>query len=104
MPGLFPRLDILQQGFDSQYLIGRPQSSLKTNGATPLQARPELYSAYSVVDDAKSRAKRLSDEAAKEFNAASQKAQATTGKIELYSSKYYAACTFGGLLACVGLD
>lgn len=68
---------------------------------TPLQARPELYSAYSVVDDAKGKAQKLSVEATKEFEKASAKAQAKAGHIELYSGKYYAACTIGGLMACV---
>jgi hypothetical protein len=58
------------------------------NGPTPLQARPELYSAFSIVEDAKDKALK-----------AAAKPQA--GKIELYSPKYYAACTFGGMLACV---
>jgi solute carrier family 25 phosphate transporter 3 len=68
---------------------------------TPLQAHSELYPAWSVVDDAKKKAHDLSAEAAKEFEKASAKAQAKAGTIELYSLKYYAACTFGGLLACV---
>lgn len=59
------------------------------NGATPLQARPELYgAAFSIVEDAKDKA----------LKAAAKPQQ---GKIELYSPKYYAACTFGGMLACV---
>jgi solute carrier family 25 phosphate transporter 3 len=33
----------------------------------------------------------------------SEKAQAKAGGIELYSAKYYAACTVGGILACVRL-
>jgi len=61
----------------------------------------DLYQAYSVVDDAKGKAKKLSAEATKEFEIASRKAQAATGGIELYSPKYYAACTFGGMIACV---
>ncbi|KAK7419318.1 Cu/Pi carrier [Neonectria magnoliae] len=73
---------------------------LANTGRTPYQARPELYSAYSVVDDAKDKAKKLSAEATREFEQASSKAQAKTGHIELYSGRYYAACTFGGLLAC----
>ncbi|OCL07927.1 mitochondrial carrier [Glonium stellatum] len=63
-------------------------------------ARSELYPAWSSVDDAKNRAVQLSDAAVKEFEKSSSKVQAKTGKIELYSMKYYAACTFGGLLAC----
>lgn len=54
-----------------------------------------------MVEDAKDKASKLSAEATKEFEKASSAAQAKTGKIELYSGKFYAACTFGGLLACV---
>ncbi|KAK3394227.1 mitochondrial phosphate carrier protein 2 [Podospora didyma] len=100
MTALYPKLDVLQQAFGSPYSLNRPLSKPVTNGATPRQARPELYHAYSIVDDTKNKAKKLSDEAAKEFEKASQKAQAKTGHIELYSGQYYAACTFGGLLAC----
>ena len=70
---------------------------------TPYQARPELYGAFSVVEDAKDKAKKIGSEATKGFENAGSKAQAKAGKIELYSGKYYAACTFGGLLACVSL-
>ncbi|KAK3693571.1 mitochondrial carrier domain-containing protein [Podospora appendiculata] len=103
MSPLFPRYEILQQTFGTPYSLGgRPKSNAPKpgNGATPYQARLELYPAYSIVDDTKNKAKRLSAEATKEFEAASQKAQASAGKIELYSAKYYAACTVGGLMAC----
>ena len=77
----------------------------KQSTRTPYQARTELYPAYSVVEDAKSKTKQLSAEATKEFEKASAKAQAAvagnSGKIELYSGTYYAACTFGGMMACV---
>ncbi len=100
MPSLYPTLDALQQAFPSSY--GQPKAKPRiTGGATPYQARTDLYPAYSVVDDAKNKAQKLGAEAAKEFEAASQKAQHNSGRIELYSGKYYAACTFGGLLACV---
>ena len=79
MPQLFPTQTALQSTF----------------------ARSDLYGAYSVVDNAKDKAQNLSAEAQKEFNKASAAAQAKAGKIDLYSGKYYAACTFGGLLACV---
>ncbi|KAL2175982.1 mitochondrial carrier domain-containing protein [Thermothelomyces heterothallicus CBS 202.75] len=97
---LFPSYETIQNTFGSPSLRGRPQTKPNASGPTPYQARPELYPAYSVVDDAKSKAHKLSAEAAKEFEAASQKAQQKTGKIELFSGKYYAACTVGGLLAC----
>ncbi|XP_044714900.1 mitochondrial carrier protein [Hirsutella rhossiliensis] len=67
---------------------------------TPYQARPELYGAFSAVDDAKGKANKLGNEAAREFEKASAAAQAKTGKMELYSGKFYAACTVGGLMAC----
>jgi len=46
-------------------------------------------------------AKELSQEASHELAKASAKAQKEVGGIELYSPKFYAACTLGGLLACV---
>lgn len=95
MSHMYPRYETLQQT-----LPHRRQDGLKAQGskATPYQARMDLYSAYSTVED---KAKKLSAEATAEFNKASQAAQTKTGTIELFSGKYYAACTFGGLLACV---
>ncbi|KAG6041554.1 hypothetical protein E4U41_003570 [Claviceps citrina] len=93
MSPLFPRLETLQGSFHAPV-------ERKLSKPTPLQARPELYGAYSVVEDAKGKAKKLSAEATKEFERASSIAQTKAGHIELYSGKYYAACTFGGLLAC----
>lgn len=104
MSFLFPKQETLQQTFGTPASFTKPESQSR---ATRYQARPELYGAYSVVDDAKNKAHKLSAEASKEFDAASQKAQAKvaakTGTIELYSGTYYAACTFGGLLACVSV-
>lgn len=98
---LYPSYETLQHTFGSPYPRRQPQSKPNASGPTPYQARLELYPAYSVVDDAKNKAHKLSAEAAKEFEAASQKAQKKTGHIELFSGKYYAACTFGGMMACV---
>lgn len=98
MSHLFPRYEALQDSFPS-----RPQDGARSqsnNRATPYQARTDLYPAYSTIED---KAKKLSAEATAEFNKASAAAQAKTGKMELYSGKYYAACTFGGLMACVSL-
>ncbi|ORY66151.1 mitochondrial carrier domain-containing protein [Pseudomassariella vexata] len=95
---LFPSHQILQQNFCNP-LNGRRQAAPQTK-ATPFQARPELYGAFSVTDDVKAKAQKLSKEAQAEFDKASKAAQANSGHIELYSPKYYAACTFGGLLAC----
>jgi solute carrier family 25 phosphate transporter 3 len=105
MPLLFPTQGTLHDVFHPAIPFGRrpdaPAEAAPTPKRTPLQARSELYSAWSVVDDAKDKANKLSAEATKEFEKASAKAQAKAGHIELYSAKYYAACTFGGLLACV---
>ncbi|KAK1988758.1 mitochondrial carrier domain-containing protein [Colletotrichum cereale] len=103
MSFLYPRTDALKGCFSS------PLSAAEDAGApirrrqqpSRYQARPELYGAFSTVDDVKGKTKQLSAEAAAEFDKASAKAQsAAGGKIELYSGKYYAACTVGGLLAC----
>lgn len=96
MASLFPNQAILRDVFTGQSALG-PRRTQRTR----LQARPELYNAWSVTDDAKKKATQLGDKAVAEFEKASSKAQDATGKIELYSPKYYAACTFGGLLACV---
>ena len=99
MSPLFPSLQNLQQGFGARPVDTQPHRP--ASSATPKQARPELYHAYSVVDNAKEKAQKLSAEAQAEFDKASSAAQAKAGHIELFSPKYYAACTFGGLLACV---
>jgi solute carrier family 25 (mitochondrial phosphate transporter), member 3 len=99
MSYLYPRQETLQGTFCSPLVRRRTPAA-----ATPYQARPELFSAWSAADDVKNKAQKLSAEATKEFEKASAKAQASAGKIELYSGKYYAACTFGGLMACVCLS
>lgn len=108
MPLLFPSQDILHDIFHPSIPFGRAPPAPKLSNQkfperTPLEAQTELYPTWSVVDDAKSKAKALSAEAQVEFDKASAKAQAKAGHIELYTAKYYAACTFGGLLACVSL-
>ncbi|KAL9111610.1 MAG: hypothetical protein Q9187_007896 [Circinaria calcarea] len=93
MPPLFPTQAILHDLFAQvKPDLGTPKSSY--------EARTDRYSAWSAVDDMKSRAGSLSNEAQKEFQKASQAAQAKAGEIEPYSAKYYAACTLGGMLAC----
>ena len=82
--------------------ISKATSDLSTPKSS-YKARTDLYPAWSAVDDVKSQAGSLSNEAQKEIQKASQAAQAKAGKIELYSAKYYAACTLGGMLACVGI-
>lgn len=101
MSHLYPRKDAIHGSISSSMSVHHPQ--LKASPPASYQGRPELYGAWSTVDDAKDKAQKLSAEATKEFEKASAKAQAKAGKIELFSPKYYAACTFGGMMACVCL-
>lgn len=50
-----------------------------------------LYGSWDAAEDAKNKATQLSDAATAELKKASELAQQKTGKIELYSPKYYAA-------------
>lgn len=95
MSHLYPRFDTLQKTFPN-----RSQDGLKVQPSkvTPYQARLDLYSAWSTVED---KTKKLSAEATAEFNKASAAVKGEKKQIALYSGEYYAACTFGGLLACV---
>lgn len=94
MSHLYPHYEVLQKTFPAPSHNGVKARESK---ATPFQARMDLYSAYSVEDNVK----KLSAEAKAEFDKASAATKAKKASIELYSGKFYAACTFGGLLACV---
>jgi solute carrier family 25 phosphate transporter 3 len=98
---MVPSEDVIVSTFSSQHPLRQPAKHPQLSGA-PDTRRREPFPAWSVVDDTKKKADAFAKEASREFNVASQKAQAKTGKIELWSPKYYAACTVGGLLACVG--
>lgn len=76
-----------------------PQVNLK-----PQPQRPAPFPAWSAIDDAKQKADVFAKEAAREFDVASKTAQSKTGKIEPWTPKYYAACIFGGMMACVCRD
>ncbi|EFW99440.1 mitochondrial phosphate carrier protein [Grosmannia clavigera kw1407] len=93
-PSLYPREDALNKSFGAHPLKARDVDGHR------LAIRPELCVAYSIVDDGKDKVQKLSAEATKEFEKATAAAKAKSGGIELYSGSYYAACTFGGLLAC----
>ena len=58
-----------------------------------------LYPYASISEEAK----KLGKEAQEEFRHASEATQKKAGKIDMYSPKFYAACTLGGVLACVYL-
>ncbi|KAK4939314.1 Cu/Pi carrier [Elasticomyces elasticus] len=91
MVGLFPSSTALCQAFTPTSPYYKPAAP----ETKPRQDRP-VFTTWSAADSAKE----LSAAAQNEYARASQKAQAKVGGIELYSAKYYAACTFGGLLAC----
>lgn len=86
MAPFFPPRDALQGSVYNPLATHHHLHEAQQSKATPWQARPELYGAYSAVDDPKGAIKNIG---------------AKTGRIELYSGKYYAACVFSGLLACV---
>lgn len=80
---MFPSEDVIAHVFASP---STPQSQPDT----PALKRREPFPAWSVAE-----------EATREIEAASKSVQAKAGKIEPWTAKYYAACTVGGLLACV---
>ena len=101
MPLLFPTQSCLNEVFANQSPFSRPAPKPRSS-EYPLK-RP-IFSAWSVAETAeaaKAKAGQLTDAAVDKYEKASAKAQAKTGGIELYSGKYYAACTVGGILACV---
>lgn len=81
MPSLFPSTSALSATFGH----ASPHQS------SPRKEISHLYPAWDVTEDAKHKATQLSDAASKEIAKASHLAQEKTGKIELYSGKYYAA-------------
>jgi solute carrier family 25 phosphate transporter 3 len=89
MPLLFPSQDALHVVFHPAAPFGHrqapPEQSTNPSQRSRLEARTELYTAWSVVDDAKNKANALSTEAAKELEKASGAAQAKVGAIEVYS-------------------
>lgn len=95
MPTIFPTASALH----SQFSNSSPSSFLQPR-RTPREAPLNAWTAWSTTDDVKAKAAAVSDKAVAEFEKASSKAQAKVGGIELFSPKYYAACTFGGLMAC----
>ncbi|KAI9927754.1 hypothetical protein AWENTII_012602 [Aspergillus wentii] len=91
---MLPSGGLIINTFAPQRPLG-PQSS-----DTPRSPKQNPFPAWSVIENSKKRADAFAKEASREFEVASQKAQSKTGHIEPWSAKYYAACTFGGLLAC----
>ncbi|EAT88292.1 hypothetical protein HBI56_123890 [Parastagonospora nodorum] len=97
---MLPTLATLSQAFAGCSPLPQRLPDNKPTSASKWTARHELYPAWSATEDAKNQALKLADAATAEFEKASHKAQDKAGHIELYSPKYYAACTFGGIMAC----
>jgi len=95
MPTIFPTAAALSSSFSAS----SPTSFLQPR-RTPREAPEHLWTSWSSTDDVKAKAAAVGDKAVQEYEKASAKAQEKVGKIEMFSPKYYAACTFGGLLAC----
>ncbi|KAK3070576.1 Cu/Pi carrier [Teratosphaeriaceae sp. CCFEE 6253] len=95
---LFPNTSALSATFGacSPFPAQQPAQPKRS----PYAARTELYQSWDALEDAKVKTQQVGNEIAKEYSKASNAAQAKAGAIELYSGKYYAACTFGGLMAC----
>lgn len=89
MPSIYPSPPTLQSNF----------SQSQPNHPHPRQP----FTAWSAIDDVKHKTEQAAHSVKQGYENMSNKAQAKTGKIEMYSPKYYAACTFGGLLACVSI-
>jgi hypothetical protein len=82
--------------------LGQSRSEPAKQNSHPQKRAP--FPAWSAIDDAKLKADALAKEAAREYEVASKTAQSKTGKIEPWTAKYYAACIFGGMMACVCRD
>ena len=84
MPTLFPSANCLATTFGQ----ATPYTTNTPARRSAYHVNESLYPSWDVSE----KASELSAEAKKEFEKASAVAQAKAGKIELYSSKYYAVC------------
>ncbi|KAF2468057.1 mitochondrial carrier [Lindgomyces ingoldianus] len=100
MQSIFPTQKTLVQAFAGCSSFQSVNAESQSKYPSKWLARHELYPVWSTVEDAKNKAAKLSDAAVAELEKASHKAQDTTGKIVMYSPKFYTACIFGGVLAC----
>ncbi|TKX23588.1 hypothetical protein C1H76_4100 [Elsinoe australis] len=101
MPFLFPGHDTLSGTFGASSVLNLDKTQSTSASKAPTRFdRTDIFQTWSVADDAKAKAQQLGEVAVKDFEKASAAAQAKAGAIPLYSGKYYAACTFGGMLAC----
>lgn len=88
MASFFPNASTLSATFGhaSPYQLHKQAPAQRS----PYQARTHLFPSWDVAEDAKDKAGSLTDAAQAELAKASAIAQQKTGKIELYSGKYYA--------------
>ncbi|KAF2498199.1 mitochondrial carrier [Lophium mytilinum] len=100
MQPLYPSQEILQNVFSASSPLTLHKTSSTPKPRSKYEAPRGVFNTWSAIDDAKNKAGQLSNAAIQELGKGSAKAQAKAGNIEMYSMQYYAACTFGGLLAC----
>ncbi|KAL9006177.1 MAG: hypothetical protein Q9188_001056 [Gyalolechia gomerana] len=89
MPSLLSKQDILRDVFSTQTPHIKSASNPPVKQTRVQTSKPRRFSAWSAVDDMKSKAERLSNAAQKEISEASAAAQAKAGQIQLYFAKYY---------------
>lgn len=98
---MLPSQGIIAGVFASQHPLTRSKAQPQPEApAAPASIKRNPFPAWSAIDDVKNKAEAIGNEASREFNKGSKLAQSKTGHIEPWTPKYYAACTFGGLLAC----
>ena len=103
---LFPNQDTLRSSFSSSTPFSkRTRKGNESQGFVSSRLRhctfSDIFIARDALEGAKGKAQKLKNVTAHEFDKASHKAQDAAGPIELHSLKYFAACTIGGILACV---
>lgn len=103
MSPILPSQGALASAFVSHHPLSRREEFKPQPTTAPTPRQRSIFPAWSAVDDVKDKAGKLGGGVAKEFDKVSHKAQEKTGKIELYSGKYYMSCIVGGMLACVSI-
>lgn len=93
---LLPSLEVLVTAFGrpQKSQLHDPEPSVPSSAVTTATSRRPIFPAWSAVDDVR---KTVSHD----IEVAQARVHDRTGDIELYSPKYYASCTIGGILACV---
>ncbi|MCJ1423749.1 hypothetical protein MMC29_001633 [Sticta canariensis] len=100
MPLLFPTQGTLSHAFSPLPFGRAPEPDEQLPVSKPHKPQQHRYPAWSAVEDLKSKAGTLSEEARTELKKPGQLVRPTSGTIELYSQKYYSTCIIGGLIAC----